>query len=140
MMGDMTDDLVTFLHARLNEDEQTAQRGFSGQADPENGWGAHRPEGQRHTTITPHVGIIHEAVQADHVIRWNPARVLAEVEAKRQMIRLHACTEGHECSTLDRNGEVDHCAWVMDSEACTTLRLLALPYAGHPDYRPEWRP
>ncbi|WP_369281330.1 DUF6221 family protein [Streptomyces sp. DH37] len=22
----------------------------------------------------------------------------------------------------------------------TSLRLLALPYAGHPDCRPEWRP
>jgi hypothetical protein len=23
---------------------------------------------------------------------------------------------------------------------CQTLRLLALPYADHPDYRPEWKP
>jgi len=24
--------------------------------------------------------------------------------------------------------------------AALTLGLLALPYAGHPEYRPEWRP
>jgi hypothetical protein len=26
------------------------------------------------------------------------------------------------------------------SYPCDTLKLLALPYADHPDYRDEWRP
>jgi hypothetical protein len=53
------------------------------------------------------------------------ARVLAEVEAKRRMMELH-----------------DHCDdWAYgDPSTCPELRLLALPYADHPDYREEWRP
>jgi len=29
------------------------------------------------------------------------------------------------------------CPW-EDVRPCTGLRILALPYAGHPDYQPEW--
>jgi hypothetical protein len=42
------------------------------------------------------------------------SRVLAECEAKRRI--------------------VTECGWV------TVMQLLALPYAGHPDYRQEWKP
>lgn len=116
--------LVRFLRARLDEDEQAAHAAFSGQADPENGWGAERSEWYRHTTITPHVGMIHEAVQADHVVRWNPARVLREVEAKRQLIEM--CAES--LGSYEESGF-----------ATQTLMRLALPYADHPDYNPDWR-
>jgi hypothetical protein len=44
-----------------------------------------------------------------------PARVLAECEAKRRIVE-----------------QVNGMEYV--------LRLLALPYADHEDYRPEWRP
>jgi hypothetical protein len=44
-----------------------------------------------------------------------PAHVLAECEAKRQIIERHLYLQG-------------------------TLALLALPYADHPDYREDWRP
>ena len=54
----------------------------------------------------------------DHIARWDPARVLAECEAKRRLIAL---------------GE-------KDSYWDDVLRILALPYADHPDYREEWRP
>jgi hypothetical protein len=71
------------------------------------------------------------------VTRWAPARVLAECEAKRQIVALHE--DSHECSTYDHNGEIENCTWVLDGENCTTLRLLALPYVDHPDFRAEWR-
>jgi hypothetical protein len=138
-------DLVEFLRARFNEDEQGARDAFSGQADPENGWGAERPEGYRQMAITPHVGIIHEAVQADHIVRWNPARVLREVEAKRRIIAEHQIVPGppqppggpdYGCKTCHDHSEYG----VGGFGYCTTLRLLALPYADHPEFREEWKP
>ena len=130
--------LVAFLRARLDEDEQAAQAAFSGQADPENGWGADRPDGQRYSTIVPHVGMIHEAVQADHIVRWNPARVLRGVERDRRIIELHHPVElpdemADACAACEVTG-------AYPEYPCDTLRLLALPYVDHPDYREEWRP
>lgn len=33
----------------------------------------------------------------------------------------------------------DNCVWVDSPDECETLRLLAMPYSGHPDYRKKWR-
>lgn len=46
-------------------------------------------------------------------LRWTPARMLAECEAKRRLIALQ----------LQRHAYL----------------LLALPYADHPDYNEDWR-
>lgn len=73
-----------------------------------------------------------------HIARHDPARVLAEVAAKRRIVELHS--GAHECSTFDRNGEIDNCTWCLDSDECSTVALLASVYTGHPDYRPEWHP
>lgn len=75
-------------------------------------------------------------------------RVLAEVEAKRRVMRLHDIVGGSltgvgrwaYCETCHTNsaGEID--VDVTETTApCATLRLLALPYADHPDYDPKWR-
>lgn len=56
-----------------------------------------------------------------HIARWDPSRVLAECEAKRRIVSM-----GSEWLDEDSGGEL--------------LKLLALPYAYHPDYQQEWRP
>lgn len=72
--------------------------------------------------------------------RWpkvHPAwttRVLAECEAKRRIVALHEQWPGDE----DLGPECREC--VAIDLPCPTLRLLALPYADHPDYRDGWRP
>ncbi|MFJ9037448.1 DUF6221 family protein [Streptomyces sp. NPDC102406] len=81
-----------------------------------------------------------EAGIGEHVAEWDPARVLREVDAKRQTLALHSVSGGHECSTRDARGDIDHCTWIMEAEACTTVRLLALPYADRPGYKETWRP
>jgi hypothetical protein len=63
-----------------------------------------------------------DSAAAGHIARHDPARVLREVEAKRQMLAFHDRAHPH------------------DGDPCTTQRLLVLPYADHPDYRPEWKP
>ena len=50
-----------------------------------------------------------------------PTRWLAECAAKRRIVEWHQPDD------------------VCD-DACHTLRLLALPYADHPDYDESWRP
>lgn len=121
--------LAEFLLARIAEDEAAARAGFSSQADPENGWG-YGGYGSP-TALTPHVGIIHEAVQAAHIIRWQPARVLADCKAKRQIVERFARAESERWT----RGYVHGTAASLKDVLCD----LALPYASHPDFRPEWR-
>ena len=63
------------------------------------------------------------------------SRVLAEVEAKRTILELHA--DLHECPGVGPGG------WdgVADrDQPCPTLRHLAAVYADHAGYNPEWAP
>lgn len=108
----------------------------------------------------PSFGLPNTVARADihatavHIARQNPSRVLADVKSKRRIIDLHEITveklsvPPYDEMTGDPNpDEYDaYCAvcgyvWVNNdpTQACMTLRLLAEPYADHPDYRPEWR-
>lgn len=53
-----------------------------------------------------------------------------EVEAKRRLIEIH----GGGSDPCDTHGPD------LRSIPCDTLLLLAVLYADHPDYRPEWKP
>lgn len=148
--------LVEFLCARLNEDEATAQAAggdeWFGSADRARAW----------NTSLPAFEIFGEANTGEHAVhiaRHDPARVLAEVEAKRRIIgehyiwpeRSHLTGVWAEpdpmcgvCVSMqmdqdaggNRFRDLEHVAW-----PCPTLRLLALPYADHSDYRAEeWAP
>jgi hypothetical protein len=132
------DDLVQWLREQYAEDEQTARRAISGQVDWEEGWGAERPEGRGQTIIVPHVGLIHEAVQAEHVARWNPARVLREIEAKRGVLRQYLDLREQVRNPVSAENRAR--ARALQGELGDVLRLLALPYADRPGYRDEWRP
>lgn len=78
----------------------------------------------------------------------DPDRLLAEVEAKRRIVNEHyvfqdAVQACRQCS--DKRAEDDPLVradrWVtLVPGPCSTVRLLALPYADHADYRDEWRP
>jgi hypothetical protein len=54
----------------------------------------------------------------------HPARVLAECEAKRRIVE--------RWRYLIRHGDTGLLEWVA--------KVLALPYADHPDYPDEWKP
>jgi len=70
-----------------------------------------------------------------HAARHDPARVLREVEATRAVLAEYE-------HALERRAE--HPDDVASAGALLTMvrvmKLLALPYAEHPDYRKEWRP
>ncbi|MFF8459107.1 DUF6221 family protein [Streptomyces albidoflavus] len=131
-------DLITFLNARIDEDEKAARGAtpgpweWRGEYDEpwqpaSDGWLDYTGEyiaapGGKGTLfgpgMTPHADAI-------HIARHDPARVLAEVEAKRSMI-----------------GRISNHALIMGQDEVhgSLLRSLALPYSDHPDYRDEWRP
>jgi hypothetical protein len=102
-------DLVEFLRARLDEDEQVARPSL----------GAERWSPEAINMYAPGLG----AGTLAHIARHDPARVLREVEAKRQLI-----------AHLIEFMEGDYAPWNEDA-----LKIIALPYADHPSYREEWR-
>lgn len=148
-------DLIEFLRARLDEDERNARdhlclncgnpvvplgsalgiTGYThegGRANAqgvwEQGW-----EGQR----CPGKIVGAEPVQ-------NPARVLAEVEAKREVVRLAVQAR--------RNADLPEAEFAVGPSGATyfvngfaaamehAVRLFAQANSDHPDYRPEWAP
>jgi hypothetical protein len=133
-------DLTEFLLALIAEDEAAA---VAASADDDNTaetlgedgrWTAsYRYVEGRNMTIYDEGG--HSEEQAQHIARWDPARVLAECEAKRRIVELHSdhLHRQGDCETCDGGGRY----LVGD---CPTIRALALPYADHPDYQEGWRP
>lgn len=117
-----TPSLVAFLRARLDEDERDAQRVASAYADEESFW-------------APAVVINAGAL----VI---PARVLAEVVAKRWIVEEHFNINDGDCSTcvVGQWGYPTNGGAVPQHFPCLTLRLLASVYADHPDYQEDWKP
>lgn len=63
--------------------------------------------------------------EGEHMARWDPARVLAEVEAKRAIL-----------DEFRRELADD----LTNESALWVLAVLALPYRDRPGYRPEWAP
>lgn len=93
-------DLVEFLRARLDEDEQPCEG----------------------------VGEYSDCYMFSE-------RRLRDVEAKRQIVTAYAD------ALSIQNGFAEVPREVGTREALElACKALALPYADHPDYRPEWRP
>jgi hypothetical protein len=74
---------------------------------------------------------------------YDPARVLAECEAKRRIVALHWDIEQVvEDETADEGlriapgGECAECH--HKTHPCPTLRALTSVYTSHPDYNPDW--
>lgn len=142
--------LTDFLLARIADDEEVARAAFRdspahrtrpARADDgrwkvgEPGHGECEVDGIG-ITIYDEGG--HTAEQAQHIARHDPARVLAQCEANRQIVQGHPRCDMHDLP----GDECDVCMTCGDGSLwpCPTLRALALPYADHPDYREKWRP
>ncbi|MGY1579122.1 DUF6221 family protein [Streptomyces sp. MN13] len=128
------DDLVQFLRDRLDEDERTA-KALLDDARPGRiaRWefcedGAIRDEGGRAALRVKFTW----RPEAEHIVRHDPARVLAEAEAKRALLEALERADT-QASYPDFEGGVY-------SGLHEALEYLALPYADHPAYKPEWRP
>lgn len=119
-METQTQTLTGFLLARLDEDEAAARQAYRI---------AEWREKSEHARIYWARRLVRLDASGPHIARHDPARVLAEVGAKRRIVELH---EGeHNCTTYIA---------AEDNNPCKTLEILAVVYDDHPDYRDEWRP
>jgi hypothetical protein len=167
----MSDDLVAFWTARLDEDAVAAMAAVqSGNqfAEP----GDHDPRwrrmeghggGEVRDMCSHHRGCIvvfDEGApgpeEAAHIARYDPARVLREVEAKRAILGMHSPTRPHPEFGFTYPAAARFCGycgpgdnWQAEQEPdhypfalwpCRHARLVVAVWDDHPDYRPEWKP
>ncbi|MFD3333498.1 DUF6221 family protein [Streptomyces sp. NPDC058700] len=148
------DDLIAFLRARLDDDAAIARAAAEvcGCHEPAGRWAFDDDENDGRIVIVddPHPemkrkverrwnGSYDGLFAARHIARHDPARVLAEVDAKRRIVDECAywidkinksATDKYPYPNLAERGEV----------VLPVLCLLALPYSGHPEFDDAWRP
>jgi hypothetical protein len=117
-------DLADFLLARIAEDEAVAR------------------EAQRNMDSVPAGATIFHRADLEHIARWDPARVLVKCKADRRIVE--ECTWVREERFQVRPGVYEYRPVreprYGDGPEWDILRLLAVPYADHPDYCEVWRP
>ncbi|MET7924705.1 DUF6221 family protein [Streptomyces sp. NPDC005349] len=120
----MIDGLVQWFGEQLDEDERIAR------AAHEPNWSTDGRRGVYYGVEDSWMTDALTTADADHIAAHDPARVLREIDAKREIIRqadLYLCDSDPGCGYRTKHGH-------------SVLRLLALPYADRPGYREEWRP
>ncbi|MEW2421306.1 DUF6221 family protein [Streptomyces nigra] len=154
------DELVQWLRAQLDEDERITRA--ASWTDDANAWHAEpspfdaRSAGQRwyvedamEDGVVSHVDprASDDEGVARHIAEWDPVRVLREIDAKRQLVKLHSSAvlragggaQYYNTQTVCRSCEPSY-QFPEQSWPCPTLRLLAAPYSDRPGYQEEWRP
>jgi hypothetical protein len=111
------DDLIAFLRERIDEDEQAALPIIDYMWDGD---------------VVKRPYEFYAEVHG-HVLRHDPARVLADVAAKRAIMDALVEADREAGNLISPEG-----AYANGLEAA--VRRLADAYADHPDYREEWRP
>lgn len=117
----MTDirEQIAAIRAQLDEDERVAKAASPGP------WG-HRNDG---LVWPPRIGDpvsgSTEVEDAEHIARWNPKRVLAEVKAKRELLDCLIGATNKGTSRLIANDE----PWAISSD--DLVKILAAPAAEH---------
>jgi len=132
----MTADLAAFLNARYDETEATAQKCAEVYPPPwdvsDRGWVA------RVRADAPDFPIVAELEQdpggdgwlgdrLEHIALHDPARILADIAAKRRIIAEY---EASVRAVGDGLSAPEH----------RIIHYLASVYADHEDYQPEWKP
>lgn len=136
-------DLAAWLTAQLDADERIARAATAGPwsvDDVSCAEAIYGPDGW--TTVVAggrwggEASVFESTEDAIHIAEHDPARVLREVEAKRGLLAEHTPRDGRcRVCAAHANGQ-----WTRFRAPCTTLRLLALPYADRPGYQEGWAP
>jgi uncharacterized protein DUF6221 len=135
----MSEDLVAFLNARLDEDERIALAATPGPWHAQEDAvfaGSHRPPGySRGIAITraSYTGsILDHSANATHIAYHDPASVLREVATKRAIIGSYQALAASEDTSRWHEGEL----FAMEA----VVRWMAAIWSDHPNYRQEWKP
>ncbi|GAA2990590.1 hypothetical protein GCM10017559_08290 [Streptosporangium longisporum] len=141
-------DLVAFLRSRFDEDEQMARAAtwceeagvWHAKPTPygARGWPGPRwfIEDALEDGVISHVDpqASDDEGVARHIARHDPDRVLRDVESKRRILAWHSQGDNETCQACLTPG------MIAQRMNCFTLRLLALPFDDHEDFKPEWKP
>lgn len=144
----MSAELIVFLRARYDEDDDRARSGYYSETHWERfttsaslkawqAWRIYYPRERWDVAANDAItnaakDAIRERITAHEANRT--ARALREVEAKRRILAVHhPYVDEPDQACLG-------CAGGIEWERCPVLRALAAVYADHPHYRQEWRP
>lgn len=133
-------DIVDFLTARLDDDERIAADLIAGprwRAESNSVWEVDDDD---------QVCRAGTAEDAEHIARHDPARVLADVAAKRAILASHreALVEERDMHEIDwpteQRGRVEQAAAAAKVGVLrAAVESLAQPYADHSDFDPAWK-
>lgn len=167
----MPADLVAYLRARVDEDEATATAASPGPwlvkdlgdaeftSSDNCGWWwvwqesklphyggviqiDHTPGAVGVASITDAEQGAKERADADHIARWNPAAVLADIAAKRALLEMHVREKYRSANQPDYCRECAQYDKYEDPTTgwpCATLLALAQAHAARDDFDPSWR-
>lgn len=112
------DDLIVWLHVQLDDDERVAREadGFYDDRDLS-------------------AELVEEGFDqcvGDLAARWDPARVLADIAAKRRILEAYESVAQYVEMPAHIQPPEELDAWRQ------AVRLLAQPYSGRPGWRQEW--
>jgi hypothetical protein len=123
------DELIAFVRSCVDEDERVAREAATTDPGPwradydERGYDGRIRDGRGYTVVHQEDSTPGRAT-AEHIAHWDPARVLAEVKAKRERL---GWIEGE----LRDDSTNETAQWLA--------RVEAKPYAGRQGWRKEWR-
>ncbi|MFJ9214213.1 DUF6221 family protein [Streptomyces sp. NPDC102264] len=133
----MNVDLVAFVRARLDEDEQTARAATAGP------W---TTMGQRVLDSSPPsdrlgigMAVGHAAASADynetavHIARQDPAATLRRIARDRAILNAY-----EEVADMDTDDAKHEYAYGRAVGLGYAVRQMAAEHDGHPDYKPSW--
>lgn len=129
------DDLVQWLGVQLDEDARIARAVEDRSAPWDGQWVADGDNAARtfngHVLFYGHSGPLKPGLVA-HVVEHDPARVLREIDAKRQLLAKYAEVAANDVD------EVEYAHGYANALG-EAVRLAALPYADRPGYSEEWQ-
>lgn len=139
-------EIAEFLRARYAERQALAEAARDGdkgcwtQEDP--GRYPGRIVDERGETVVYDEGAPTEE-QGTHIAANDPAFVIADCDTKLALVDEHPEVNDGDCGTCVQGswGYPTHGGSTPTTFPCRTLRLLAQPFAGHPDHKgEEWTP
>jgi len=142
-------DLVAFLTARLDEDEQIARAADGGPkwfvgrkwnvyAEPSVGYASDLDD----VAVDDGDLVVYGNAlpYSEHIARHGPARVLREVEVKRRILARYQETAPSPTPWGSTGWADARTQEIHETLGDEVVPLLALSYADHPDYPEGWKP